>query len=112
VARCAANIMKVYFKNEKKSICIEIFIHSLKYINIFLILYTKCSRKLYMFYSAPRTKKFEDHCSILTLRKLRFSVISDSSIPNGKRREEGRKEGKKDGTGQCREPNRVSVIFQ
>jgi hypothetical protein len=27
--------MKVYFKNEKKPICIEIFIHSLKYINIF-----------------------------------------------------------------------------
>jgi hypothetical protein len=26
VARCAANIMKVYFKNEKKPICIEIFI--------------------------------------------------------------------------------------
>jgi hypothetical protein len=35
VARCAANIMKVYFKNEKKPIYIEIFIHSLKYINIF-----------------------------------------------------------------------------
>jgi hypothetical protein len=33
--RCAANIMKVYFKNEKKPICIEIFIHRLKYINIF-----------------------------------------------------------------------------
>jgi hypothetical protein len=42
---CATNIMKVYFKNEKKPICIEIFIHSLKYINIFLILYTKCARK-------------------------------------------------------------------
>jgi hypothetical protein len=40
---CAANIIKVhqYFKNEKKSIYIEIFIHSLKCINIFLILYTK-----------------------------------------------------------------------
>jgi hypothetical protein len=45
VARCAANIMKVYFKNEKKPTRIEIFIHSLKYINIFLILYTKCTRK-------------------------------------------------------------------
>jgi hypothetical protein len=43
--RCAANIMKVYFKKEKKPICIEIFIHGLKYINIFLILYTKCDRK-------------------------------------------------------------------
>jgi hypothetical protein len=32
VARRATNIMKVYFKNEKKPICIEIFIHSLKYI--------------------------------------------------------------------------------
>jgi hypothetical protein len=30
----AANIMKVYFKNEKKPTCIEIFIHGLKYINI------------------------------------------------------------------------------
>jgi hypothetical protein len=46
LARCAANIMKVYFKKEKKPICVEIFIHSLKYINIrvFLILYTKCAR--------------------------------------------------------------------
>jgi hypothetical protein len=35
VARCAANIIKVYFKNENKPICTEIFIHSLKYINIF-----------------------------------------------------------------------------
>jgi hypothetical protein len=25
VARCAANIMRVYFKNEKKPICMEIF---------------------------------------------------------------------------------------
>jgi hypothetical protein len=25
VARCAMNIMKVYFKNEKKPICIEIY---------------------------------------------------------------------------------------
>jgi hypothetical protein len=46
VARRVANIMKVYFKNEKKPICIEIFIHSLKYINIFSILYTKWARKL------------------------------------------------------------------
>jgi hypothetical protein len=57
VARCATNIKKVYFKNEKKPICIEIFIHSLKYINIFLILYMKCTRKFYMFYSVPWTKK-------------------------------------------------------
>jgi uncharacterized protein YfcZ (UPF0381/DUF406 family) len=46
VAGCAVNSMKVYSKNEKKLICIEIFIHSLKYINTFLILYTKCARKL------------------------------------------------------------------
>jgi hypothetical protein len=45
VARRAANVMKVYLENEKKPICIDIFIHSLKYINIFLILYTKCARK-------------------------------------------------------------------
>jgi hypothetical protein len=51
VAKCTANIMKVYFENEKKPICIQIyyihdliFIHSLKYINIFLIVYTKCAR--------------------------------------------------------------------
>jgi hypothetical protein len=37
--------MKVYFKNEKKPICIGILIRSLKYINIFLILYTQCARK-------------------------------------------------------------------
>jgi hypothetical protein len=37
--------MNIYFKNEKKSICIENSIHSLKYINIFLILYIKCARK-------------------------------------------------------------------
>jgi hypothetical protein len=35
VDRCATDFMKVYFKNEKKPICIEIFIHSLKYINLF-----------------------------------------------------------------------------
>jgi hypothetical protein len=55
VARCAM-IMKVYFRKEKKPISIEICIHSLKYINIFLILYTKCTRKC-LFYSAPQTKK-------------------------------------------------------
>jgi hypothetical protein len=44
VARYAANIMKAYFKNEKKPICTEIFIRNLKYINIFLILYTTCAR--------------------------------------------------------------------
>jgi hypothetical protein len=37
--------MKVYFKNEKKPICIEIFIRSLKYNNMFLILCMKCARK-------------------------------------------------------------------
>jgi hypothetical protein len=42
---CAANIMKVYFKNVNKPICMEIYIHGLKYINIILILYTKCARK-------------------------------------------------------------------
>jgi hypothetical protein len=57
VARCSANIMKVHFQNEKKPICTEIFIRSLKYINIFLILYEKCARKfVYIFYSALRTK--------------------------------------------------------
>jgi hypothetical protein len=46
VAKCAANIKEVYFKNEKNPFFIEIFIHSLKYINIFLISYKKCARKL------------------------------------------------------------------
>jgi hypothetical protein len=58
VARCAANIMKVYFKNEKKPICIEIFIQSLKYINIFLILYMKCARKIvYVLQCATNQKR-------------------------------------------------------
>jgi hypothetical protein len=35
VKRCAANIIKVYFKNEKKPIFIEICIHSLKYHHIY-----------------------------------------------------------------------------
>jgi hypothetical protein len=57
MTRFAANIMKVYFKNEKKPICIEIFIHSLKYINTFLILYTKCAREfVYVFQSAANQK--------------------------------------------------------
>jgi hypothetical protein len=62
VARCAANIMKVYFKNEKKPVCIEIFIHSLKHINIFLILYTKCAKKcVYILHCAANQK-----CLIIT----------------------------------------------
>jgi hypothetical protein len=56
LARCAANIMKIYFKNEKKPICIEIFIHSLKCINIFLILYTKCARK-FLYFTVRREPK-------------------------------------------------------
>jgi hypothetical protein len=52
-----ANIMKVYIKNEKKPICIELFIHSLKHINIFLILYMKCARKcLYVLKCAANQK--------------------------------------------------------
>jgi hypothetical protein len=60
VARCAANFIKVYFKNEKKPIRIEIFIASLKYINIFLILYKKCARKcLYILQWAVNQKFWE-----------------------------------------------------
>jgi hypothetical protein len=62
VARCAANIMKVYCKNEKKLICVEMFIHSLKYINLFLISYTKCTRKFLYFTVRRKPKKFENHC--------------------------------------------------
>jgi hypothetical protein len=57
--RCAANITQMYFKNEKKPICIEICIHSLKYINIFLILYTKCVRTfVYVLQCAANQKSF------------------------------------------------------
>jgi hypothetical protein len=67
VARCAAYIMKVYFKNEKKPICIEILIRSLKYINIFLILYTKCARKCLCFTVRREPKKCENHCCTVTI---------------------------------------------
>jgi hypothetical protein len=61
VARCAANIMKVCFKNEKKPICIEIYIHRIKYINIFLIFYAKCARKLlYVLQCAANQKRFRN----------------------------------------------------
>jgi uncharacterized membrane protein len=62
--RCAANIMKVYLKNEKKTICTEIFIHtrSLKYINIFLILYTKWAKKICICFTVGgEPKTFENH---------------------------------------------------
>jgi hypothetical protein len=62
VARCVANIMKVYFKNEKNPICIEIFIRGLKYIYIFLILYTKCARNFLCFTVRREPKTFENHC--------------------------------------------------
>jgi hypothetical protein len=43
VARCAANIMKVYFKNEKKPICIEIYyIHDFYLYSKFKIYITIC----------------------------------------------------------------------
>jgi hypothetical protein len=57
---CAANIMKVYFRNEKTPISIEIFIHGLKYCNIFLILYTKYARKyLYVLQCAANQKSLK-----------------------------------------------------
>jgi hypothetical protein len=58
-----ANIMNVYFKNKKNPSCIEIFIRNLKYINIFLILYTKCARKVYVLHCAANQKKFENQGS-------------------------------------------------
>jgi hypothetical protein len=42
---------------------IFIFIHSLKYINIFLILYTKCARNFLCFTVCREPKTFENHCS-------------------------------------------------
>jgi hypothetical protein len=65
--RCAAN-MKLYFKNEKKPICKEIFTHSLKYINIFLILYTKCARKCLYFTVRHEPEKFENYWSVVFVR--------------------------------------------
>jgi hypothetical protein len=68
--------MKAYFQNEKKHICIEIFICSLKYINIFLILYTKCARNcLYILHCAANQKR------------LRTSGL-DSGINNPQKRKE------------------------
>jgi hypothetical protein len=63
VPGCAANIMKICFKNEKKSICIEIFIHSLKYVYRFSILYAKCTRKCLCFTVGREPKMFDNHCS-------------------------------------------------
>jgi hypothetical protein len=49
--------MEVCFKNEKERICLEIFLYSLKYINIFLIFYTKYARKvLYVLECAANQK--------------------------------------------------------
>jgi hypothetical protein len=50
-------IMKVYFKNEKKPICIEIFIRSLKYIYFLNFVHEV---RLKMFYSAPGTKNVSE----------------------------------------------------
>jgi hypothetical protein len=67
---CAANIMKLYFKNEKNPICIEIllqpwflFLFAVWNILIYiLILYTKCARKLFKCFKVRREpKKFENH---------------------------------------------------
>jgi hypothetical protein len=56
--------MKIYFTDEKKPTCIEILLHSLKHINIFLILYTKWARKfVYVLQCATNQKKFENYCS-------------------------------------------------
>jgi hypothetical protein len=89
-ARCAANIMKVYFKNEKKPICIEICIHSL--INIFLILYMKCARKcLYVLGCAVNQKslrttalKYHETCTVHMFYFLRVegSTLSPTDSPH------------------------------
>jgi hypothetical protein len=55
VVRCAANMMTVYFKNEKKLICTEIFIRFK-----FLILYMKHDRILFTCFTVhrePRTSE-------------------------------------------------------
>jgi hypothetical protein len=60
--RRAFLLVKLYFKNEKKPICIQIFINGLKYINIFLILYTKYARKfVYVLQCAANQKSFGNH---------------------------------------------------
>jgi hypothetical protein len=65
MARCAMNIMKVYILKMRRNPFVQIFItsmififiHSLKYINIFLILYTKCTRKLLYVLQCAANKK-------------------------------------------------------
>jgi hypothetical protein len=66
--------MKVCFKNDKKPIYIEIFIHNSKYIKVFLILYTKCARTfVYVLQCAANQKRsrttglWRCMCSSLTL---------------------------------------------
>jgi hypothetical protein len=65
--------MKVYFKNEKKPICIAIFIYSLKYINI---LYTKCATKFYMFLQCAANQKRSGTTDIDKYTKYMHSTLT------------------------------------
>jgi hypothetical protein len=59
--------MKVYLNNEKKPICIEIFIHSLKYINIFSNFVHEVRQEISICFTVRcEPNKFENHCSTLT----------------------------------------------
>jgi hypothetical protein len=64
VVRYAANIINVYFKNEKKPIYIEILIRSSKYIHIILIFCTSCARKFVFVLRCTPIQKIENHCTM------------------------------------------------
>jgi hypothetical protein len=75
-ASCAGNIKKVYFKNEKKPICIKIFIHSLKY--IFNFVHEVRQKILISFIVRSEPKKFENHCR----RHSELNIVSDTWEPS------------------------------
>jgi hypothetical protein len=52
---------------------IFIFIHNLKYINIFLTLYTECARKI-VYIVRREQRKFENHCSRCTQKRVEPSM--------------------------------------
>jgi hypothetical protein len=70
--------MKVYLKNDKKPMCIEICIHSLKYINTFLILYQCAKKFLYVLQCAANQKRLRT-ANIEYLRRgcLYMNLASD-----------------------------------
>jgi hypothetical protein len=74
VARCAANIMKVYFKNEKKPICIEIYVRSLKYTDIFNFVH-EVRQKIFIYFTVRREPKIL-RTTVLGIRRKRSPILS------------------------------------